>query len=208
MCLCVCVLSRFSRVRLFATLWAEALQSLSVGFSRQEYWSGLPFPLTGDLPEPGIEPASLRSPILAGRFFTTSATQEVHYPLYQVRKQRRLEMKELPGVMWLVQGGVRIPTPTGARGHAASHSLCGTSGTRREQPLQLLPLFGGPVPPCCLAGLLQARSGFKKSSAHSPPPSPPTGCQELVDQRAAGLGETLAHAARGSSCQKLGVAIL
>ena len=41
------------------------------GFSRQEYWSGLPFPTLGDLPDPGNKPASLSSPALAGRFFTT-----------------------------------------------------------------------------------------------------------------------------------------
>ena len=51
-----------SRVRLFATLWTVAHQApLSMGFSRQEYWSGLPFPSPGDLPDPGIEP---RSPTL------------------------------------------------------------------------------------------------------------------------------------------------
>ena len=51
-----------SRVRLFATLWTVAYQAPpSVGFSRQEYWSGLPFPSPGDLPNPGIEP---RSPAL------------------------------------------------------------------------------------------------------------------------------------------------
>ena len=51
-----------SRVRLFATPWTVAYQaSLSVGFSRQEYWSGLLFPSPGDLPDPGIEP---RSPAL------------------------------------------------------------------------------------------------------------------------------------------------
>ena len=44
------------------------------GFSRQEYWSGLPFPPPGDLPDLGIEPKSLMSPALAGRFFTSSAT--------------------------------------------------------------------------------------------------------------------------------------
>ena len=44
--------------------------SLSIGFSRQEYWSGLPFPLPGNLPDLGIEPAPLASPALAGRFFT------------------------------------------------------------------------------------------------------------------------------------------
>ena len=48
-----------SRVRLLATLWTVALQApLSMGFSRQEYWSGLPFPSPGDLPNPGIKPGS------------------------------------------------------------------------------------------------------------------------------------------------------
>ena len=61
-----------SRSRLFATLWTIALQvPLSVGFSRQEYWSELPFPPPGDLPDPGIEPPSPASPALAGRFFIT-----------------------------------------------------------------------------------------------------------------------------------------
>ena len=46
---------------------------LSMDFSRQEYWSGLPFPSPGDLPDPGIEPVSPMSPALAGGFFTTSA---------------------------------------------------------------------------------------------------------------------------------------
>ena len=67
-----CVHSKFSHVQLCATLWTVALQSLlSMEFSRQEYWSGLAFPTPGDLPDPGIEPASLVSPALAGRFFTT-----------------------------------------------------------------------------------------------------------------------------------------
>ena len=53
------LLSRFSRVRLFATPWTVAYQAPpSVGFSRQEYWGGLPFPSPGDLPNPGIEPGS------------------------------------------------------------------------------------------------------------------------------------------------------
>ena len=61
------MLSRFSHVQLFATLWTAALQGpLSTGFSRQEYWSGLPCPPLGDLPDPGIEPVSLMSPALAG----------------------------------------------------------------------------------------------------------------------------------------------
>ena len=57
--------------------WAVAPQTpLSVEFSRQEYWSGLPFPPPGDLPDPGIEATSLTSPAWAGDFFTTSTTQK------------------------------------------------------------------------------------------------------------------------------------
>ena len=57
----------FSCVRLFAILSTVAHQApLSVGFSRQEYWSGLSCPPPGDLPNPGIEPTSLKSPALAG----------------------------------------------------------------------------------------------------------------------------------------------
>ena len=75
--LSVCVLNHFSHVRLFAALWAVAFQaSLFMGFSGQEYWSGLPCPPLGYLPNPGIETASLISSTLAGGFFTTSATWE------------------------------------------------------------------------------------------------------------------------------------
>ena len=66
-----------SRVRLFVILWTVAHQApLPMEFSRQEYCSGLPFPSPGDLPDPGIEPASLTSPALASGFFTTSSTGE------------------------------------------------------------------------------------------------------------------------------------
>ena len=59
----------------FATPWTVARQvSLSMEFSRQEYWSGLPCPSPGDLPNPGIRPMSLGFPALAGKFFTTSDT--------------------------------------------------------------------------------------------------------------------------------------
>ena len=68
------VLSRFSCVQPCVTLWTVAHQApLSVGFSRQAYWSGLPFPPPGVLPGPVIEPVS---PALTGGFFTTSATWE------------------------------------------------------------------------------------------------------------------------------------
>ena len=71
------MLRRFNCVQLFAILWTVACQApLSMGFSRQEHWSGLPYSPSGDLPDPGIELASLTSPALASRFFTTSAIGE------------------------------------------------------------------------------------------------------------------------------------
>ena len=66
-----CVCHVLSRIQLFATPWTVARQaSLSKGFSRQEYWSELPWPPPGELPDPGIEPVSPAAPALAGRFFT------------------------------------------------------------------------------------------------------------------------------------------
>ena len=77
---CVSLFSHFRYVQLFETLWTVACPRapLSMGFSRQEYCSGLLCPSPGDLPDPGIEPVSLTSPALAGGFFTTSTTWEVH----------------------------------------------------------------------------------------------------------------------------------
>ena len=74
------MLSCFSHVRLCAILWTIACQvPLSMGFSRQEYWSEVSCPLPRDLPHPGMETASLMSPALAGRFFTTNATSKYMY---------------------------------------------------------------------------------------------------------------------------------
>ena len=62
---CVFVLSHFSHVQLFAIVWTIAHQApLSMGFFRQECWSGLPFPTPGDRPGPGIKPSSPVSPAL------------------------------------------------------------------------------------------------------------------------------------------------
>ena len=73
----MCVLSRFSHVQLIATPWTVALQApLSMGFSRQESWSGFFFPSPRDLPNPGINPVSLAFSALASGFFTTSTTWE------------------------------------------------------------------------------------------------------------------------------------
>ena len=70
-----CMLSHFSHVWLFAPLWIVVCQAfLSMEFSRQEYWSELPFPPSGNLPNPGIEPESLMNPALAGGFFLPLAS--------------------------------------------------------------------------------------------------------------------------------------
>ena len=79
-----------SLVQLFVTLrWDVAHQApLSMGFSRQEYWSGLLCPPPGDLPDPGIEPTSLTSLALAGELFTTGATWEApNLSLYFLKSQ-------------------------------------------------------------------------------------------------------------------------
>ena len=79
------MLIHFSHVWLFVIPWTVARQvPLPMGFSRQEYWSGLLFPPSGDLPESGIEPESLTSPALTGRFFTTSATWKAHQQLISI----------------------------------------------------------------------------------------------------------------------------
>ena len=82
-CVCVCVRSHFSRVQLFVTPWTIAHQApLSMEFSRQEYWNELSCLPLEDFPYPGMELMSLKSPALAGRFFTSghlssiSITQE------------------------------------------------------------------------------------------------------------------------------------
>ena len=66
-----------SYVRLFGIPWTVAHQApLSMGFSRQVYWSGLPFPAPMDLPDPGIEPVSPVSPVMTGGFFTTETPRK------------------------------------------------------------------------------------------------------------------------------------
>ena len=86
---CVCAVVS----RSFATPWTVARHApLSMGFPRQEYWSGLPFPSLGDLPNPGIKPVSLGSPALTGGFFINWATWETicycKRPLLQKSSER------------------------------------------------------------------------------------------------------------------------
>ena len=84
MCVCVCVcVYTLSHVRLSAAPWTVACQvPLSKGFSRQEYWRGLPFPPPGDLPNSGIELECLVFPASADEFFTTSITWEAQIYVY------------------------------------------------------------------------------------------------------------------------------
>ena len=83
-----------SHVLLFATPWTVAYQaSLPMGFSRQGYWNGLPFPSPRDLPNPRIEPASLRSSALAGGFFTSSTTWKAPILSQQWNKNYQLESR-------------------------------------------------------------------------------------------------------------------
>ena len=81
LCVCVCVHIQSCLTLRPHGLWSTMVHYnpqalLSMEFSRQEYWSGLPFPPPGNLPDPGIKPTSLASPALAGRFFTSSTTWE------------------------------------------------------------------------------------------------------------------------------------
>ena len=88
--LVLCVLSRFSHVPLCAHQAPP-----SMGSSRQEYWSGVPFLSPGGLPKPGSEPVFLRSPALAGSFFTTSAS-------WEASERFRLQTKQSQALRWLL----------------------------------------------------------------------------------------------------------
>ena len=97
----------YAHVQSYLTLcdpWTVARQTpLSMGFLRQEYWSGLPCPTPGDLPNPQIEPKSPASPPLAGRFFTTEplGEQKSHF-LTQIANRKR----KFP-VIWTIDGNFK-----------------------------------------------------------------------------------------------------
>ena len=87
------VLSHFGCVQVSVILWTVAHQApLSTGFSRQEYWSGLPCHPSGDLPDPGIKPGS---PVLAGWFSTTSTTWEAHLLNHWWERDPRSQIQHL-----------------------------------------------------------------------------------------------------------------
>ena len=87
-CVCVCVCAMLSCVRLFGTTWTIACQApLSMEFSRQEQWSGLPFPTPGHLPDSGIKAVSV-FPALAGRLYTTAPPGSTNYSKVYMERQK------------------------------------------------------------------------------------------------------------------------
>ena len=121
-----------------------------MGFSRQEYWSGLPFFPPGDLPDPGIEPTSLMSLALAGGFLTTGAT-------WEARTQKRAKFLNLRDLVffdshlcfwlprWVVSVGKNPPASAGEAGDLGSIPGSGRSpGEGSGNPLQYFCL-GNPM---------------------------------------------------------------
>ena len=87
LCMCSCILSHFSHCWLFATPWTVAHQApLAVGFCRQEYWSGLPCPPPGDLPDPGIESTS---PALQEDSLPTEPPGKPHDIAYLAKEKKK-----------------------------------------------------------------------------------------------------------------------
>ena len=120
-----CVLSGFSYVCLFVTLWTVARQApLSMGLSRQEHWRGLLCPPPGDLPDPGIEPVSLISPALAGGFFTTRATIQ-RSMLYLHFTEENFEFQGS-----LIQGSFQVDGPAAYPGQRHGWKAAGPSASR------------------------------------------------------------------------------
>ena len=136
-----------SRVWLSATPWTVACQaSLSMGFSRQEYRSGLPFPSPGDLPDPGIKPASLVSLIFAGRFFTTSTTWEALWEhegarnaTWVLHKSLTVDGIELISEGWIVVYQFGKAWFLGEPQGIGAHSVCKVRSSEK-------PLFYSPFP--------------------------------------------------------------
>ena len=130
------MLRSLSHVQLSVSPWTVVRRAaLSMGFPRQEQWSGLPFPALGDLPDPGIAPASLASPALAGGFLTSSTTVKYGLPgsdsgkepTCQCRRRKRQELdpQSFPSPF-------PIPSPAAAPSPAPSHSppsLCEPGGS-------------------------------------------------------------------------------
>ena len=159
-CVCVCVQS-LSGVRLFATPWTVACQApLPMEYSRQGYWSRLPIPTPGDLPNPGIEPTSLASPALAGRFFTTAPPGKpvtfttFHAKITHTGTQRTTELQlriHFIGVMRSSPAHLAVSR----RGAPSRPRMCADPQSRTLRERVMPPL---PTPYCFIAILHDKRT--------------------------------------------------
>ena len=121
--------SCLSCVWLFAAVWTIAHQApLSMGFSRQEYWNGLPCPPPGYLPDSSIKPTSFMTPALAGRLFTVSTTWEALYFIHECEKKRKAGRVSQSQHYWLYMRYISIPglhpLDAIAQGLHPNHTLC------------------------------------------------------------------------------------
>ena len=142
------MLSHFSCTWLFTTLWTVAHQApLSMGFSRQEYWSRLPCPPPGDLLTQGLS-THVMSPALAGRFFTTSTTWEAHFSLNRGRSPSQKDwgwdcgelarlwltfVSPIPSLIHTFTGSIYILEADEVLGQRVISILAETEGRGRQQ---------------------------------------------------------------------------
>ena len=124
-CVCGCSLTQ-SCLTLCSPCTAACHAPLFMGFSRQEYWSGLPFPTPGDLADPGMEPMSLASSALAGGFFTsTSTTWEALLLSSKVCMLSRFSHVQLCGTLWTVTARrLCLWDSPGKNVRVGCHALC------------------------------------------------------------------------------------
>ena len=119
----VCVLSHFNHISLIATLWTVARQApLSMGFSRQEYWSGLPCPPPGDLPNPGIETRSPAAPALQVTSLPLSHWEALILRSILGRLSERVRGREVPRACPFAPSFLHAPTVS----HWSSQNLHGS----------------------------------------------------------------------------------
>ena len=153
-----------SRVRLSVTLWTAACQApLSMGFSRQEHWSGLPCPPPGDLLDPGIKPSFPMFPALAGGFFTTEPSGKPYSPLLLQLLLSRFSHVQLCATPR--QQPTRLPCPWDSPGKntgVGCHFLLQCMKVKSEsEAAQSCPSLSNPMdyslPGSSIHGIFQAR---------------------------------------------------
>ena len=155
-----CMLSHFSCVQFFVTPWTVAHQApLSMGFSRQKKWSGLPYLLPGDFPNPGVKPMSLTSPALAGGFFTTSTTWEV-----PSKKKKQLDVWRTFSSLYK-SNMVEVKRSGGGGAHAVDRSM-GLAILLKSQCRLWLGIFGAQLQ---AVHFYQARGEAQSLRQHSDP---------------------------------------